>query len=124
MNDTTVNTYTSWCGYASGAPSFVWSMNPGSTLPTGLTFSSSGCINGTPTAVKVYRFLIRAAEDGNPSNYSVRELILNVTPLQLTANSGIPWNNVNGSVNLSLTVTGATGAVSWSLAPVTLSRPG
>jgi len=41
--------YTTTQFLASGAPTITWSITSG-TLPTGLTFSSSGLLSGTPTA--------------------------------------------------------------------------
>jgi hypothetical protein len=90
LSDVTTSTSYSTSLYASGAPAFKWTVDPGSTLPSGLTLQAAGQLSGTPNVPGVYRFLIRAEEDGNPANFAIREFVLNVTPLQLTSDPSFP----------------------------------
>ena len=46
---------------ASGGSSFTWTLSQGSTLPTGLTLSSSGLITGTPTTAGTSSFVATVA---------------------------------------------------------------
>ena len=46
---------------ASGTPTITYALKPGSTLPPGLTLSSSGALTGTPTAANSYDFVVVAS---------------------------------------------------------------
>ena len=43
-------------------PSYTWSVNPGSTLPQGLTLSSAGILSGTPNIAGTYTFTFRVTD--------------------------------------------------------------
>lgn len=48
---------------AGGSGSYTWSLSMGSTLPPGVTLSSStGVLHGTPTTIGTYNFSIRATD--------------------------------------------------------------
>jgi uncharacterized protein (TIGR03437 family) len=95
--------------------SFTWSQAGGS-LPPGLTFSAGGLLSGTLTTAGTYVFLVQAADSTDPGNFGVRQLQLIVTPLNITTAGTLPSGNVNVAYSQSLTATGATGAVTWTIA--------
>ena len=88
----------------------VWS-NPGGGLPTGMTFSASGVLSGTPTVAGTYTFNIRIT---NGSNISESPFILIVgdvpavnQPHSLNGGADRPFTTV-------LTAT-STVAVTWTM---------
>src|SRR3984957_8394647 len=93
---------------------YVWSATPGS-LPSGLTLSTSGQLSGTVSTSGTYTFLVEAADAAGAAAPGFREFILNVSPLSITTNS-IPYGNVGSAYNSTLTATGGTGTLTWSVA--------
>ena len=117
------------CGYNHqfgywGVGSATFSVEPGSTLPPGLSLSPSGSLTGTTSAVGQYVFGIRAAENGNPTNYGVRVFRLEVTPITITSNFTLPWTSAGSSYSATLTATGGTGPYTWTVAPGSALPPG
>ncbi len=108
---------------ASGAPSYSWSVEAGSTLPAGLSFSTDGVLSGTPTAAGTFTFLLRATDSANAANYGVRQFRLIVTRLAASY-PDFGWTNVGTSFTRTPTVSGNVGAVTWSLYPGHLLPPG
>lgn len=100
--------------FACCAPSYTWSLVNGS-LPPGITLSSGGLLGGTPTTAGTYLFTVSAADPTNPSNNGVRLIRLIVTPLVLVNSVSLPFGNVGTPYSQTLSVTGATGSVTWSV---------
>ena len=70
-------------------------------------------MSGTPSTSGAYTFLLKAT--GSPSsNYAARQFTLNVTPLSISS-STLPFGNVGTAYSQTLTATGGTGAVTWTL---------
>ncbi len=109
---------------ASGAPSFIWSLEAGSALPPGINLSPDGVLSGTPTVTGVYSFHVRAADANYPANYGVRRLILTVTPLELSWNNLPGWANVGSPYSNTPTVSGNAGSVLWSVGSGSILPPG
>jgi probable HAF family extracellular repeat protein len=105
------------------AASYVWTQISGS-LPTGTTLSSGGVLSGTPTTAGTYTFLVQATQTGVPSNYGTRQITIVVTPLVVTTGSTLPYGNVNVSYSQTLTATGGTGSLTWSLGAGQFLPPG
>jgi hypothetical protein len=122
MGSATVNQSFTYYLFASGAPSYIWSVESGSALPPGLNLNAGGFLYGTPTTAGIYKFLIRAADSANPSNYGTKQLMLNVTPLTVSTN--INWANVGTPITITPTVNGNAGPVTWSLALGNTLPPG
>jgi hypothetical protein len=111
MNVNTVNPF-------SGTPATgtTWSVQSG-TLPAGVTLSSSGVLQGTPTTVGTYQFVVRA-RSGDLSDTETLTLVV-VEPLDIAqpavrpAEVAIPFN-----LQLQATGGGPPGAPTykWSLA--------
>jgi hypothetical protein len=108
---------------ASGASSFRWSAM--GTLPAWLSLNAStGVLSGTPTVAGIYTFMIRAEDANVAANFGVKLFTLNVTPLVLTSSTTLPYANQGTPYTATLTVTGATGSVTWSLPSDSLLPPG
>ena len=111
MNVNTVNPF-------SGTPAtgMTWSVQSG-TLPAGVTLSSSGALQGTPTAVGTSQFVVRAQSGGQSDTETLTLLV--VEPLDIAqpavgpAEVAIPF-----SLQLQATGGGPPGAPTykWSLA--------
>ena len=63
---------------ATGVGAMTWSMDPGNSLPSPLTLSSSGLISGTTSAVGGYFFNIRATDSAGQT--TVKGFSLQVNP--------------------------------------------
>jgi large repetitive protein len=100
-------------------PTYSWSLLAGSTLPPGLTLSSSGVLSGTPTAVGTYNFVVKAADATNANNFGIRNITLTVTNITAITVTGtgnaLVFGNVGTAYSQTLTATGGTGAITWSL---------
>lgn len=87
-------------------------------LPPGVTFSSSGLLSGTPTAMGTYSFVIQSVDSDSipeivagPYTLSIAQATLVLYPLTLPAAAvGIPYNEV-------LSTSGGTAPYTYSLAP-------
>jgi uncharacterized protein (TIGR03437 family) len=98
-------------GGGSGTYSFA---NTG-TLPTGLTFSSSGVLSGTPTAAGTFNFTISATNTATncagQQNYSV---VITCPPITVTA-PGVTTGTAGAAFNQSFTQSGGSGSIVWSI---------
>ena len=101
--------------------STTWSL-VGGTLPGGMTLSSGGLLSGTPAAAGTYRFLIKAADTAGVAAPGFRQFVLLVTPLSI---GGSPsFGQVGTAYSATLTATGGTGALTWSVLPGYYLPPG
>jgi len=102
-----------------GAGTLTWSLASGSTLPAGLSLSSSGAISGTPTTPATTSFTVKVTDSsgGQPGPVSAtQQLSLTIKPAQLIITTTSLSNGVVGTAyNASLTSSGGTGAISWSV---------
>src|SRR6185503_16917111 len=81
-------------------------------------------LSGTPTVSGIYVFLVKVVDGAASSNTASRQFTLNVTPISFTVNSTLPFGNVGTAYNETLTSTGGTGAITWTLAAGSLLPPG
>ena len=105
------------------ASGLTWTLFSG-TLPPGVNLSAGGLLSGTLTANGLYSFVIRATDSGNTGTFSGRLFTLNVTPLGLATSLALPFGNVDTPYSTTPVVTGATGAITWTLAPFNYLPPG
>jgi len=105
------------------ASGLTWTLFSG-TLPPGISISGGGLLSGTPTANGVYTFLIRATDSGNAAWFAGRQFTLNVTPINVSSSLALPFGNVGVPYATTPVVTGASGAVTWTLAPANYLPPG
>lgn len=75
-NATKGTPYTATLLASGGTTPYTWSVESGSTLPTGLSLSAGGVLSGTPTAAGSTTFSVRVT--GANAAFSVRELTLTV----------------------------------------------
>ncbi len=107
------------------ATPYTWSI-VGGALPSGLTLgASTGFITGTNSPAGNYSFLVQV-QDAN-GNTARKQFTLQISSLQITTNS-LPYGNqgaqYNGASGLTLTATGGTTPLTWSLQPGTFLPPG
>jgi hypothetical protein len=119
----TINTGQSIQLTACCAAALTWSLT-GGALPPGMTLSSSGLLTGAPTANGGYVFTVQAADSSNSSIFGVRQFLLNVSPLALGTSPTLPSGYVNTAYSRALTVTGNSGATTWTLLPGNYLPPG
>ncbi len=105
---------------ASGASAYNWSFPAAS--PSFLSLSAGGALTGTLSTPGVYQFLVKATDQSNALNFGIRMITLTVTPLLINPTS-LPYGNVGTSYSQTLTVTGATGAIAWSVGGGTGFQP-
>jgi hypothetical protein len=105
------------------AGAFNWTLTSG-TLPPGVTLSAGGLLSGTSTLSGTYTFLLKATDTGNATNTASRQFTLTVTPLVITSSSPLPSGNVGTAYTQTLTATGGTGTVTWTVAAGNYLPPG
>ncbi len=82
---------------ASGNGNLTWSVAAGSSLPSGLTLSSSGSITGTPAtsvAVGTYTFTAQVTDQSTPPQVATAKLTMQVAAY----NTGAKCNNIDWDV--------------------------
>ncbi|NTE03468.1 T9SS type B sorting domain-containing protein [Agrobacterium tumefaciens] len=89
-----------------GTPGFTYALASGSTLPAGLTLSSTGLISGTPTATGAPTFSVVVTDTKNCSVTATFNLT--VTPALSLAAGTLP-DGVTGTVYVPQTIPAAAG---------------
>lgn len=104
-----------------GTPEFTVASG---TVPPGLTLTSAGELHGVPTDTvqKTYTFTVQVSDSANPANIGLHVVTMNVSPLSPIINtpSGLLGQGYGGS----LTATGGTGTLTWTLDPGSALPPG
>jgi sugar lactone lactonase YvrE len=103
--------------------SYVWSIASGS-LPAGLTLSAGGLISGIPTTPGLTSVIVKAADATNVASPGYRQLQFVVTPITITTGFTLPNAIVGTAYSTTLTATGTSGTVNWSLALFNTVPPG
>ena len=72
-----------------------------------------------------YQFLVEVADASNSANAVFRQFteIVSLTPISITTPS-LPFGNVGTAYNQTLTATGGTGALTWTLNSFSYLPPG
>ena len=117
-----------------GAGTLTWGLASGSSLPGGLTLSSSGAISGTPTTPASSTFTVKVTDSSGAQGGALsatQQLSLTIKAAMLTVTTTSLASGVVGTAyNASLTSSGGTGTISWSVtsgslpAGLTLSAAG
>jgi len=111
--------YSATLAATGGSGTLTWALATGSSLPAGLSLSSSGALSGTPTVAGATNFTVKVtdASGGHEGPVSVtQQLSLTIAPVQLTITTTSPSNGVVGATySASLAATGGTGTISWSV---------
>lgn len=119
----TIGSAYSWSLSASGGNgSYSWSATS-SSLPPGLSISTSGVISGTPTSAGFYTFTVTVSDGQNPA--VTRSITLNVagTQLQITVTPLGPFK-VGIPFSQTLEATGGKGPYTWTMASGSLLPTG
>ena len=96
-----------------------WSLASGSALPAGLSLAPTGLISGTPTTAGAFKFSVILQDSASPPQTVSRRYSLTVAA-RLTITTASPL--ANGRVGevyptVTLSTTGQTGALTWTLNP-------
>ncbi len=104
---------------ATGTGPIAFSLLSG-TLPPGLSLSSSGTINGTPTVAGTFNFTIQAVNGcGTNTQFFSISVTATCVPPTITSSSPLPDGLVGTLYSTTLTATG-TAPIAFSLASGTL----
>ncbi len=122
----TGNTYSATLQASGGVPSYTWSLINGTSLPPGLSLTSTGCgsnvncaITGTPTQTGTFSFTVQVTDSETPTaqtaiaNLSIT--VNNSAPLTITT-TGLPQGVINTPYqNAVLTASGGVQPYMWSI---------
>ena len=102
-----------------GTAPFTWSVNPGSTLPSGLSLSTGGVLSGTPPTPGTYNFTIKVTDSTvGGALTDTQAYTLTVTPTSSTLNiltTTLTATEVASNFTKQLEVTGGTPPYDWSV---------
>lgn len=101
---------------AGGSTPYSWAVIAGA-LPAGLSLSSDGVIQGTPTVTGSFTFSVQVTDSTTPTPETASAqltLTVNVAPLSITTTS-LPKGVVGATYSATLTATGGTPPYQWTL---------
>ena len=103
-----------------GTTPYRWSLAVGTSLPSGLTLSSSGTISGTPTCARGdYSATIRVTDyygRTKSKTFTITVYEAGETPLSITTGATLSRGRKGSSYSVTLRATGGTAPYRWSLA--------
>ena len=102
--------------------SYIWSVASG-TPPPEFSLAANGQLSGTLNTPGTYTFLVEAADAASEANPGFKQFTIIVTPITITTNN-LPSGNVGTAYSQTLTSTGGTGTLTWSLLPGNYLPPG
>jgi hypothetical protein len=106
-----------------GTPPYTWSVSAGSSLPSGLTLSSTGAISGLPSSSGSFSITIQVADNASPPVIVTKQFTLNVTlALTITTAATLPSGAVGNSYFQALS--GFGGAPPYTFTVVSGTLPG
>ena len=97
-----------------GVRPYSWALSSG-TLPPGLTITSAGVIQGTPTAPGDYSFAPRVTDSLGVSAIRQLSITINITGISITTPSPLPDATINTSYSQQLAASGGSGNYGWQL---------
>lgn len=112
------NAYSATLAATGGTNPLVWSLAAGSTLPAGLSLSSSGVISGTPTAAGNTSVTVQVSDASSPQQVATMTYTINIvlSTLAITTTS-LPQGTIGVTYpSTTLTYSGGNPPVTWSLA--------
>jgi hypothetical protein len=108
-------TYSSDTAASGGSGTFTWTVAAGS-LPSGLSIgSTTGQITGTPSTSGTANFTIRATDDETSANYDDQTLSITIDEHVQIQTTSLPSVGANKSYDQTLSSTGGTGGLTWSI---------
>jgi hypothetical protein len=112
---TTNTAYLAQLNATGGTAPLTWSLTSG-TLPQGLSFSTSGVISGTPTAVGTSTFTVQVKDSAATPLSAPGTLTLTIlAPTLSITTSGLANGVVNKAYSAQLAQTGGVGPYTWSV---------
>ena len=101
-----------------GTGGYSWTVTAGA-LPAGLTFSASGAIGGTPSAIGTASFVVQVT-DSSTAKATANLSIAVGAALTIGTSASLPAGVIGTPYQLTLTASGGTGVYSWNLNTGTL----
>ena len=99
-----------------GMTPYSWSIASGA-LPSGLSLSGGGNLNGTPTASGTFNFTVGVSDDSKPPQVVTKAMTLVIAgPLTITNTSPLTPAFVGVAYSVNLNATGGTAPYTWTLA--------
>lgn len=110
--------YTASLTASGGLGPYLWSVTQGS-LPANLVLdATAGTLSGVPTVAGAANFTLVAQDQSNPPQTASTTASLNVAAQLMSVNtSGIPDGVADQAYATTLTATGGTPPLTWSVAP-------
>jgi subtilisin family serine protease len=106
--------YSQTLAATSGTTPYTWSLEPGGSLPAGLTLdSSTGAITGTPTSSGSSSFAARVTDAATESDTQALSITVVVAPLAITT-AALPSGTVGVAYSTTLAATGGVSPYAWS----------
>ena len=114
---------------ATGATTYVWTVEEPLNLPPGISLSSAGVLSGTPTANGIYSFLVKAANISSPAvNFGLQRFTLKVVPegdvFIWDTSSNLPFGNVGTPYSFQIQASGDPDDIEARLAYGSFMPPG
>src|SRR4029077_6474168 len=110
--------YSATLAATGGTTPYTSSVSAGA-LPGGLTLSSAGAINGTPTTAGTFSFTAKVTDAAAQTATAPLQVTIAPAPLIITA-STLPNGEVGAGYAAMLAATGGTTPYTWSLTSGTL----
>ncbi|HWQ56206.1 MAG TPA: putative Ig domain-containing protein [Bryobacteraceae bacterium] len=100
---------------------FLTSPNgPTTTVPPGLTLSSSGILSGTPTATGTFNINLQVTDGQGRVFIKVISIVVGPAALTITTASPLPGGTVGTPYSVAFVATGAASAITWTISSGTL----
>ena len=98
-----------------GTPPYSWTVQSGSALPAGLSFSTGGVLSGTPTVAGPSSFTLVVADSGGQSANATFSLAIAAAALSITTPAALPAGTVSSGYSQTLVATGGTPPYTWTV---------
>ncbi len=119
-NGITNTAYSATLASTGGVAPITWSVTLGA-LPAGLSLNAStGAITGTPTTAGTSNFTVQAADSGTPKQTVTKALSITIIQQLTVTTTSLPAGAVTSTYSATLTSSGGTPAVTWSVTVGTL----
>ena len=105
-------TYNQTLTATGGTAPYTWAVTVGS-LPTGITLSAAGLLNGTITGA-TSSFTVKVTDNGGAS--ATQAYTLTINPALSITTASLPQGNAGKAYSQQLALTGGTSPYTWSLA--------
>jgi len=111
-DDTVNHSYYQTLSVSGGATLYGWSLLSGS-LPAGLSLNGNGYVFGVPTATGTSNFAVKALDELGASATKAFSIVIN--PALAITTTTLPYDTANIAYDQSLTATGGTPPLTWSM---------